>query len=141
MNNELLLNKKYVPTEDSLEYDSFWNEERNKAMYGVTIHGIYIPGWLYWHTQLWNIYINEKDSVSNTVIRKSSNPKFRDNEWIIAEAIKEAEDNHKGVMIFGARRFGKSEIIASYLSQGAILYKGTENGIIVTGKQIGRAHV
>ena len=130
MNNELLLNKKYVPTEDSLEYDSFWNEERNKAMYGVTIHGIYIPGWLYWHTQLWNIYINEKDSLSNTVIRKSSNPKFRDNEWIIAEAIKEAEDNHKGVMIFGARRFGKSEIIASYLSQGAILYKGTENVIM-----------
>lgn len=129
-NNEFLMNMKSIPDKSSQEYDHFWDNERQKAEYGLTVNGVHIPGWLYWHTQLWHIYKNIEDPVNKTIKRVSDTASFRDNEWVIAEAIEEAEKERKGVMIFGARRLGKSEIIASYLAHGATLFEGTENVIM-----------
>lgn len=130
MNNSFLLNMKSIPPPTSAEYDAFWEEESKKCEYGFDVHGVRIPGWLYWHTQLWYIYQNVEDPVNHIIKRQSLQSTFRDNEWIVAEAIEEAERERKGVMVFGSRRLGKSEIIASYLAHGATLYEGTENVVM-----------
>lgn len=129
--SEFLTCMKRVPPKDSVEHDAFWDNEHKKAEYGITVNGVFIPGFLYWHTQLWNIYIDEKDSKNHVVKRVFKHPSFRDNEWIISEGLEEAQQQKKGMLIFGARRLGKSEFLASHLGRMATLYKGSEN--IVTG--------
>lgn len=124
---ELFLNIKSIPTEDSEEYVPFFENEIKKITYGITINGIYIHGWLYWHLNHWHIYLDELDPINNDIIRKFRNPDFRDNEWLIAEHIKMAEDAKKGLLIFGTRRFSKTVFESSWTARGATIYKGSEN--------------
>lgn len=126
----LNMNPRDIPTPDSKEYSSFWDNERNKAEYGVTINGVFISPWLYWHTQLWNIYDDIEDPINFTIKRVGMKASFRDNEWIISEGLAQAQKERKGVMFFGSRRLGKSEFISSYVGQGATLYQGTENVVM-----------
>lgn len=113
---------------NSVEYNAFWDNERHKAEYGVKVNGIHIPGWLYWHCGgLWNIYKDIEDPINKMTKRIFTLPDWRDNEWIIAEAVEEAQQQKKGVMIFGSRRLGKSEYLASHIGRGATLFQGSEN--------------
>lgn len=105
--------------------------KKNKAEYGLTVNGVHIPGFLYWHTQLWNIFIDTPDERNPDFIRREfKHPYFRDNEWIIADALDEAQKLKKGALIFGSRRLGKSEFLASYIGRSATLYKGSENVVM-----------
>jgi len=124
---ELFINIKSIPDEDSEEYDSFFKEELKKITYGVTINGIYIHGWLYWHLNHWHIYLDELDEANNDIIRKFTHPDFRDNEWLVAENIEKAEKAKKGLLIFGSRRFSKTIIESSWIARGATIYEGSEN--------------
>lgn len=127
---EFLLNMKSIPTPDSQEYDAFWANEKEKADHGVTVNGVFIDPWLYWHTQLWNIYDDVEDPINNSILRKNMKASFRDNEWLIAEGLQDAKLQRKGVMFFGSRRLGKSEFISSYVGRSATLYQGTENVVM-----------
>lgn len=129
---ELFINMKSIPTKDSREYKSFWKDEKRKVKEGVTINGVYIPGWLYWHTNHWIIDIDqEPDPVTGYGERKTQHPDLRDNEWLIGEYIHKAEQQHKGLLIIGSRQLGKSEFGASYMGRRAIGFKNTQN--IVAG--------
>src|SRR5690606_34806688 len=86
--------------------------------------------WLYWHTQMWEIFDDVIDPTNNIIKRQTFNASFRDNEWMIAEALQKATTERKGIMIFGSRRLGKSEFIASYIGQGATIYPGSENVVM-----------
>lgn len=129
---ELFINMKGIPDESSEEYLPFFKEERDKVRYGVTINGVFIHGWLYWHLNHWHIYRNILDARNNEVIRAFKKPQFRDNEWIIAEHIKKAEDEKKGLLIFGSRRIAKTMIEASWIGRGATIYEGSENVVSST---------
>lgn len=138
MNNtstELFINMKSVPTPDSAEYDAFFEREREKIEYGVTINGIYLSGWLYWHINHWHMLCDEQDAINFTVKDVFKVPDFRDNEWIIAEALTEAETptdkGQSGVMIFGSRRIAKTSFASSYIGRSATIYEGSQN--LVTG--------
>ncbi|XAI97418.1 hypothetical protein [Leptolyngbya phage Lbo-JY46] len=131
---EFLRNIKRVPTKDSVEYDSFWQNEREKVRYGVVINGVFIHGWLYWHINLWNIYMDAEDPVNGEIVRVFSNPLLRDNEWEIASYLKQAEDLKKGIFLVGARRLAKTQFIASYVSRAATIYKGSENVVVGNNK-------
>jgi SHS2 domain-containing protein len=129
---ELFLNIKRVPGTDSKEYKPFWKEEKRKVKQGVTINGIYIPGWLYWHTNHWTLDVDlPPDPQTGYIERFTKVPDFRDNEWMIGNAIHEAEQDHKGLLIIGSRQLGKSEFGASYMGRRAIAFKNTQN--IVAG--------
>jgi len=129
---ELFINMRDVPTKDSREYKAFWKEEKNKVIKGVTINGVYIPGWLYWHTNHWIIDIDqEPDPFTGYTERKPMRPYLRDNEWLIGESIHRAEQERKGLLIIGSRQLGKSEFGASYMGRRAIAFKNTQN--IVAG--------
>lgn len=143
--SDFLLNIKSIPTEDSSEYEAFWDNERYKAEYGITVDGVFIHPWLYWHTQLWNIYIDVEDKINKAIKRSFQHPSFRDNEWIIADGLQQAQNEKKGAMFFGSRRLGKSEFVSSYIARHSTLFKGSENIItagnwgdidVITGKII-----
>jgi hypothetical protein len=125
---ELFINQKRIPDRTSAEYKPFFQGELEKIKYGVTINGVYIHGWLYWHLNHWNIYIDEEDPNNPAdILRVFKRPELRDNEWLIAKYLKQAEDEKKGLMVFGSRRLGKSEFEASWIARGATIYKGSEN--------------
>ena len=125
---ELFINVKRIPDKSSEEYSAFFQAELEKIKYGVTINGVYIHGWLYWHLNHWNIFIDEEDPNNPAdIIRVWQRPQIRDNEWLISEKLKQAEEQKKGLLIFGSRRLGKSEFEASWIARGATIYKGSEN--------------
>lgn len=128
---EFFINMKSIPTKGSVEYEDFFAREAYKIQYGVTIDGVYIHGWLYWHLNHWHIYTDTEDPINNTIKRIFKRPDLRDNEWIINDAIVQAERERKGIMLFGVRRFGKTEFEASYVGRSATIFKGSQN--LVTG--------
>lgn len=128
---EFFINNKSIPDKESIEYDAFFLNEAHKIEYGVTINGVYIHGWLYWHLNHWHIHTDMLDPIDNSIKRIFVHPYARDNEWIIQDALIQAERERKGIMLFGVRRFGKTEMEASYIGRGATIFKGTQN--LVTG--------
>lgn len=134
MNTEFYINMKNIPTKDSREYDSFFERELEKIKYGVTINDVYISGWLYWHVNHWKIMRDVIDPKNNEIIRKFENPQLRDNEWMIAEYLIEAEKQKKGLCIVGSRRLAKSVFASSYSARSATIYQGSENIIVGNNK-------
>jgi hypothetical protein len=128
---ELFLNIKAVPDKFSIEYEAFFQNELKKIEYGVTINGVYIPGWLYWHICHWHMYIDYEDPINHTIKRVNSRPQLRDNEWLIAENLIKAEQQRKGLLIVGSRRLGKSEFEGSITGRNSTIYQGTQN--LITG--------
>ena len=125
--NELLLNMKRTPAEDSQEFSAFWKLEKDKCKNGITIDGIYISGFLYYHL---NFFKCQLDVLENgRIIRKLANPYLRDNEWIIDNYIRQAEEAKKGLCILGSRRLAKSVFEASYTTHRSTFFKGTQNVI------------
>ena len=131
---EFFINMKKTPTPDSVEYNDFVKSELDKLQYGVTINGIFISPWLYWHTNFWKLYIPEWNEKRGEVLDVFSNPMLRDNEWMIAEALTEAKQKQKGVIIVGSRRIAKTSFIASWVSLGATIYEGSQNIIVGNNK-------
>lgn len=122
---ELLINMKYTPDEKSQEYSAFWKGEKEKCKNGIIIDEIFISGFLYYHL---NFFKCQLDVLENgRIVRKLHNPYLRDNEWIIDEYIRKAEEEKKGLCILGSRRLAKSVYEASYISHRATFFKGTQN--------------
>lgn len=129
---EFFINMKSIPTPDSEEYEDFFQRELEKIEYGVTVNGVFIDPWLYWHINHWKINVDFPDPKDPNIIkRRFTNPQARDNEWAFAEARGEAIKQKKGLVMIGIRRFAKSEIEASIIGRSATIYKGSEN--VVSG--------
>lgn len=126
--NEFFINQKSIPSADSREYDDFFVNELYKIENGITVNGIYYPGWLYWHLNHWFIFLDYKDAHGKKK-RKIEHPQLRDNEWILAEHLDKAQkaDPMYGLLVVGSRRFGKTEFLSSYLGYNSIVYYGSEN--------------
>jgi hypothetical protein len=125
---ELLINNKLLPDIQSEEYRPFWQNEVKKIREGVTINGFYFSPFLYWHLNLWSIYV---DSLFNgRILRKLDHPQFWNSILPIDETFRRAEehiDGRKGVAIVGSRRLSKSVIITSKVGHQAIAYQNTES--------------
>lgn len=104
----------YTYDEQDDDVKQFWDNEAQKLAEGVTINGVYIHPWLYWHLNFWHMML---DKGMDRVPGLSS---LRDNEWFFAEMLQKAEEQNKAIFMFGTRRFGKallnSEIL--YMEQG-----------------------
>jgi hypothetical protein len=123
---EFFVNIKHIPTADSDEYDAFFTKELDKIENGVTVNGIYYPGWLYWHLNHWHIFTDYKDDRGR-VKRVISHPELRDNEWILSEHLLKAQAAKRGLLVVGSRRFGKTEFLSSYIGHNSLVYYGSEN--------------
>ena len=128
MGNDIpLWNDLYSYEEQDDDVKQFWENEAMKLLNGVTINGVFIHPWLYWHINFWKMMID----VGND--RIPGNSQLRDNEWMFAEFLKQAEEENKGIFMFGCRRFGKA------LLDSEILYLEDREkmiGNIVVGDKI-----
>lgn len=103
MGNDIpLWNDPYSYEEQDDDVKQFWENEAMKLLNGVTINGVFIHPWLYWHINFWKMMIDVGDD------RIPGNSQLRDNEWMFAEFLKQAEEENKGIFMFGCRRFGKA---------------------------------
>lgn len=125
--NEMFINMKYHPSEDSSEYEAFVLQEIEKCRKGIVIDGVHISGWLYWHINHWKIQGDDDEGFGE---RPIITPKLRDNEWIIANAIERAETDKKALCCLGLRQFGKTQMASSYLARKAVLIKNSQNIIV-----------
>lgn len=130
---ELFINMKRIPDKLSEEYKPFFKNELDKIKNGVTINGVHIGGWLYWHINHWSIFIDEEDRNGKVINRIKRKPWLRDNEWIIDDGIRDADvpRNRHGLLIIGSRQFGKSEFGSSYMGRQCVAFKNSQN--IVAG--------
>ena len=128
MGNDIpLWNDLYSCEEQDDDVKQFWENEAMKLLNGVTINGVFIHPWLYWHINFWKMMIDVGDD------RIPGNSQLRDNEWMFAEFLKQAEEENKGIFMFGCRRFGKA------LLDSEILYLEDREkmiGNIVVGDKI-----
>lgn len=128
MGNDIpLWNDLYSYEEQDDDVKQFWENEAMKLLNGVTINGVFIHPWLYWHINFWKMMIDVGDD------RIPGNSQLRDNEWMFAEFLKQAEEENKGIFMFGCRRFGKA------LFDSEILYLEDREkmiGNIVVGDKI-----
>lgn len=110
MGNDIpLWNDLYSYEEQDDDVKQFWENEAMKLLNGVTINGVFIHPWLYWHINFWKMMIDVGDD------RIPGNSQLRDNEWMFAEFLKQAEEENKGIFMFGCRRFGKALIDSEIL--------------------------
>ena len=128
MGNDIpLWNDLYSYEEQDNDVKQFWENEAMKLLNGVTINGVFIHPWLYWHINFWKMMIDVGED------RIPGNSQLRDNEWMFAEFLKQAEEENKGIFMFGCRRFGKA------LLDSEILYLEDREkmiGNIVVGNKI-----
>lgn len=128
MGNDIpLWNDLYSYEEQDDDVKQFWENEAMKLLNGVTINGAFIHPWLYWHINFWKMMIDVGED------RIPGNSQLRDNEWMFAEFLKQAEEENKGIFMFGCRRFGKA------LLDSEILYLEDREkmiGNIVVGDKI-----
>lgn len=128
MGNDIpLWNDLYSYEEQDDDVKQFWENEAMKLLNGVTINGVFIHPWLYWHIDFWKMMIDVGED------RIPGNSQLRDNEWMFAEFLKQAEEENKGIFMFGCRRFGKA------LLDSEILYLEDREkmiGNIVVGDKI-----
>lgn len=127
--SEFFKNIKKLPPVGTKEFTDLisWEEEKIKG--GITINGVHISGWLYWHLNHWWIRIDGLDEWNNE-IRLPSRPLLRDNEWERADALERCRIEKKGYMEIGARQGGKSEMEASYFGMNSIMFSNTQNVIV-----------
>jgi hypothetical protein len=85
----------------------FYLKELRKIHKGVTIGGVYITGWLYFHLNHYTIVVNKFDENGNSRKIKTT-PPLRDNEWLFSEYLHEARVQKAGMCVVGTRRYSKS---------------------------------
>lgn len=126
---EFFKNIKKLPPPGTEEFKQLIDWEIEKITGGITINGVHISPWLYWHLNHWWIRIDDVDQYGND-IRKKSLPELRDNEWIRAEHLEKCRTDRKGYMEIAARQLGKSEMEASYFGMNAIMFQNSQNVIV-----------
>jgi len=116
---ELYINMKDVPKynpkkhyfEQTKDVLDFYTEERHKLLYGTNIGGFFVHPWLYWHINYFKTPLPIKENGRDK--EKILNPPLDDNILYITDTYKQAEDEDKGLCMFGCRGFAKSTAIAS----------------------------
>lgn len=114
----------------------FYEEELRKINAGVTINGVHIHPWLYWHMN------HFKTDIPMDVLKGTKhydphkkvaiiNPPLRDNEWFLADLYRQADEQNRGIFVFSSRRLGKTVFEASILSW--ISTKAQSSESLVTG--------
>jgi len=128
--NEFLINMKPadIPPYDGTKHFfeqpistiQFFEEEKRKLLNGITIGGVFIHPWLYFHLNYFKTPIPTVVKGRAQPVDIIRNPTLRDNEWYMAENYIAAEKEGLAIMMYGSRRFSKSVIESSILHWNAL---------------------
>ena len=122
------INQGRIPDRESAEYKAFFDFHRNICLNGAMMNGVFINPFLYWHLNIWHTEVDVIDERGR-ISQKYANPLLRDNEWIVTNEIERAQQDKKGLVILGIRRFAKSVLEASYIGWGATFDENSQNVI------------
>ena len=120
------INQKRIPDKESDEYKAFFDFHKDLCLNGAMMDGVYINPFLYWHLNIWHTEVDVLDERGR-ISQKYANPYLRDNEWVVTNEIDRAQQEKRGLVILGIRRFAKSVIEASYISWGATFDENSQN--------------
>jgi hypothetical protein len=120
------INQKRIPDRESAEYKEFFNFHKDLCLNGAMMGGVYINPFLYWHLNIWHTEVDVIDDRGR-ISQQYSNPLLRDNEWVVTNEIDRAQQEKKGLVILGIRRFAKSVLEASYIAWGATFDENSQN--------------
>ena len=120
------INQKRLPDKESAEYKSFFDFHKQLCLDGAMMNGVYINPFLYWHLNIWHTEVDIVDDRGR-ISQKYANPLLRDNEWLVTNEIDRANQEKKGLVILGIRRFAKSVLEASYIAWGATFDENSQN--------------
>jgi hypothetical protein len=120
------INQKRIPDRDSEEYKPFFNFHKELCLNGAMMDGVYINPFLYWHLNIWHTEVDVIDDRGR-ISQKYANPLLRDNEWTVTNEIDRAQQEKRGLVILGIRRFAKSVLEASYIAWGATFDENSQN--------------
>ena len=123
-----LMNQGRLPDRESAEYKPFFDFHREICLNGAMMNGVYINPFLYWHLNVWHTEVDVIDERGR-ISQKYANPLLRDNEWIVTNEIDRAQQEKKGLVILGIRRFAKSVLEASYIVWGETVDENSQNVI------------
>ena len=140
---EMFINMKNPPVydprlhyyEQTQEVLDFYSEELYKIRHGVTIAGVYIHGWLYWHMNYFmtdlpmSVFKGTKHYSSSKELLITI-PPLRDNEWFFINQYQQAEVQNIGLAAFGTRRFAKTVLEASFMSWRTTVVQSGEASVI-----------
>lgn len=122
------INQKRVPDKESAEHKAFFDFHKQLCLDGFMMNGVYINPFLYWHLNVWHTEVDVIDERGR-IHQSYANPLLRDNEWIVTNEIDRAQNEKKGLVILGIRRFAKSVLEASYIGWGATFDQNSQNVI------------
>lgn len=120
------INQKRIPDKESEEYRDFFNFHKELCLNGAMMDGVYINPFLYWHLNIWHTEVDVIDERGR-ISQQYANPLLRDNEWVVTNEIDRAQQEKKGLVILGIRRFAKSVLEASYIAWGATFDENSQN--------------
>lgn len=119
------LSPKDIPPKGHKDREAFLDWEEEKCTVGVTISGIPIPGSFYWDMNHFAIMKDVRNS-RGIIERKASLPDVRDNDWMIHNALQEAEKNRLNLPLGTCRQASKSKNIGSVFSRDLMLFDNVE---------------
>ncbi|NBW33707.1 MAG: hypothetical protein EBR30_01480, partial [Cytophagia bacterium] len=122
------INQGRIPDRESEEYKPFFDFHKDLCLNGAIMNGVFINPFLYWHLNIWHTEVDVIDERGR-ISQKYANPLLRDNEWIVTNEIERAQQDKKGLVILGIRRFAKSVLEASYIGWGATFDENSQNVI------------
>ena len=122
------INQGRLPDRESSEYKPFYEFHKEICLNGCLMNGVYINPFLYWHLNVWHTEVDVIDERGR-IYQKYANPLLRDNEWLVTNEIDRAQQEKKGLVILGIRRFAKSVLEASYIGWGATFDENSQNVI------------
>ena len=120
------IQQKRIPDRESEEYKAFFDFHKDICLNGAMMGGVYINPFLYWHLNIWHTEVDVIDERGR-ISQQYANPLLRDNEWIVTNEIDRAQQEKKGLVILGIRRFAKSVLEASYIAWGATFDENSQN--------------
>ena len=120
------INQKRIPDKESQECKPFFDFHRELCLNGAMMGGTYINPFLYWHLNIWHTEVDIIDDYGR-IAQKYANPLLRDNEWLVTNEIDRAQQEKRGLVILGIRRFAKSVLEASYIAWGATFDENSQN--------------
>lgn len=113
-------------------FKAYWKQERQRMREGFDIGGVYISGWLYWHTVYWKIAMYKEKVDSRGKKHKQriiKTPYLRDIEWDCGGDFTKCEEDGRFYTLVGSRDFGKSIIAASRSGWNYTLFSQSETVI------------
>lgn len=122
----------------------YWFDEINKCKKGVTVDGVYISGWMYFHinhfvTKYPTVEVNPKTGLEEQK-DITGIPPLRDNEWwIINDNYEEARRTNKMMFIAATRRAAKTTLNTSHI--GWCVVTGRQNILLAGGSSDDLGHI